>query len=67
MIEELRNIIIDFLSTEDRGFFVDEVVTEIYSKYEQYSLEDLEVVIGRMLKKEILVTNKEKDILYLNN
>lgn len=64
MIQEMTKKIIELLNTEGRGLFLDEIFDKVEGSY---TPEQFEFVIGRMLKQELIITNEEEDIFYLNN
>lgn len=62
MITEMKVKIINLLAVEDNGLFLDEIVEKLQS---DYTNEQIDFVINRMLKAELITTNDEKDIFKL--
>ncbi|QST02537.1 hypothetical protein IMZ31_24110 (plasmid) [Pontibacillus sp. ALD_SL1] len=54
--QELGEKILEVLNTEDRGFFVDEFVSEIDARYETYTPKQFDETIETLLKKGDMVT-----------
>lgn len=64
MIQELESSVIEFMSSENKGYFIDEIMDGVEGSY---TPQQFEFVISRMIKQELIRINEEEDVLYLNN
>lgn len=66
LLDELKKKIIQVLDSEERGFFMSEIVTEVDEEYKQYTPQLFDISMADLNKEKIITTDEETELTVLN-